>query len=191
MLRQTCFLLAGLLLAGFAASTASAQFGTGGGGVADFQMRQIRNQSIGNNFSVDAVNRQTLMQGVAQLPQTGVPSINRNLSRPSNIGSRRPAQRPFSNLNRRPTVSPYLQLFNSENSFDPGFSTDYQTLVRPQLEQRRVNEQLRRESAQLELRLQNIAAQPAFRPTGNQNLAPTGFGASTYRYYSHFYPQIR
>ncbi|MEM6798276.1 MAG: hypothetical protein AAF589_02065 [Planctomycetota bacterium] len=97
--------------------------------------------------------------------------------------------RPFANLNRRPTISPYLNLFRDDDGLggDASAALNYQTLVRPQLRQQEFNQQMSRESQRLNARLQALAAQPAFNPTGSQNLAPTG-SPSTFRFYSHYYP---
>ncbi|MEM9185599.1 MAG: hypothetical protein AAGB00_03800 [Planctomycetota bacterium] len=114
----------------------------------------------------------------------------RTPSRPAQRPVQRPAQRPFSNISRRPSVSPYLGLFTE--SFDENANAlAYQTLVRPQQRQQRFNEQVRREAAQMNSRLQSIAAQSAFNATGNQNLAPTGVAPGAFRYFSHYYPSAR
>src|SRR5690348_15959966 len=45
--------------------------------------------------------------------------------------------RPFDTSSRRPSVSPYMNLINNQT----GFATNYQSLVRPQLDQQNYNSQ--------------------------------------------------
>jgi hypothetical protein len=80
----------------------------------------------------------------------------------------------------RPTVSPYLNLLNNNN---PNV-TNYQSLVRPQVNQARVNSN---QAAQIN-RLQ--AKKPSSGNAGNESLRSTGHQA-TWNYYSHFYPKKR
>jgi hypothetical protein len=83
-------------------------------------------------------------------------------------------------------VSPYLNLFRDD--FEGNDDFNYQTLVRPQLEQQRVNEQLQRQNYEIGRQLQAMSAAPDFNPQGNQNLMPTGH-QTVFGYHSHFYPQ--
>lgn len=53
------------------------------------------------------------------------------------------AGRPFSNYSSPQAVSPYMNLFRSNTSL--GTAGNYYTLVRPQIEQQRVNQQLSRQ----------------------------------------------
>ncbi len=93
---------------------------------------------------------------------------NRSSSAPrSNFSSK-----PFSNVSRSPAVSPYLGLssaFNQANS--------YYNTVRPQQEQRRVNQQLQRQGNANQSRLNQMAAQGPYSVKGNENSAPTGHAA--------------
>ena len=63
--------------------------------------------------------------------------------------------KPFSNYRPRPTVSPYMNLFRDSTTLAGDF--DYQTLVRPQLEQQRVN--LRQQRTNLLQRQTNLQQQ--------------------------------
>jgi hypothetical protein len=80
----------------------------------------------------------------------------------------------------RPTVSPYLNLLNNNN---PNV-TNYQSLVRPQVNQARVNSN---QAAQIS-RLQ--ARPPKSGNAGNESLRSTGHQA-TWNNYSHYYPRKR
>lgn len=172
---------------------ALAQSGTRGGGTSSSnQLNRIRNQSIGRGFTSDEMIRLTQQRDQINAPAVGVQTAaNRSAARIRNssrgLGSSS-RQRPFSNLNRRPSVSPYLNLFAFDGSFDDNAGAlAYQTVVRPQIRQQQFNQQLSREAAQMNARLQAISAQSAFQQQGNQNLAPTGASAGAFRYYSHYY----
>lgn len=52
------------------------------------------------------------------------------------------AQQPFTNIQQSPTVSPYLNLSNGANR---GQATNYQSLVRPLLQQQQTNQQQARQ----------------------------------------------
>jgi hypothetical protein len=85
------------------------------------------------------------------------------------------------NLTRRPTVSPYLNLVNGNN--DPNL-TNYQSLVRPQVNQQRVNNQQNAQINRLEAR------PPTSGNAGSESLRSTGHQA-TWRNYSHYYPKLQ
>jgi len=94
-----------------------------------------------------------------------------------NLGSYTPpsssrSSKPFSSVTRSPAVSPYLALNNSFNQV-----SDYYNIVRPQREQRRVNQQLLRQNQTNQRRLNQMAAQGPYSPKGNENSAPTGHAA--------------
>jgi len=83
-------------------------------------------------------------------------------------------------LNSRPTVSPYLNLVNNN---DPNL-TNYQSLVRPQVNQQRVNSQQASQINRLE------AKPPSSGNAGSESLRSTGHQA-TWNNYSHYYPNLR
>jgi hypothetical protein len=93
--------------------------------------------------------------------------------------------KPFSNLTSAPTVSPYLNLFRNDLNGQSDFN--YQTLVRPQLQQQQVNSQLQRQDLQNARRLQAIAAQADFNPSGSKDEYPTGH-QTVYNYTGHYFP---
>ncbi len=79
---------------------------------------------------------------------------------------------------QRPTVSPYLNLYRQDSQGIP----TYQTLVRPQVQQQRVNQVQQTEITQLRSDLANERA------AATQPLPQTGH-VSYFRHYSHFYRQ--
>lgn len=165
--------------------------GGGPGGYASQELANIRRTAVGTGYTGSQLNSQTLNRSRARVPFTGVSSVDRTSGRRpaasfSSRGNTGPASKPFSNVSRRPTVSPYLNLFNE--SFDEG-GTDlnYQTLVRPQLQQRQINDQLQQQTQALNRRLQEIAAQPSYNQQGSTRQAPTGH-STFFQVYSHFYP---
>jgi len=104
------------------------------------------------------------------------------------------ARRTQNMLYNRPTVSPYLNLLQPQGGGLP----NYQTLVRPQIEQRRQNLDTQRQISQLQstvaqTSMQDQRGETTFRPTGH----PTSFSSSlgfrqpTGFYYSHFYPTLQ
>jgi hypothetical protein len=102
------------------------------------------------------------------------------------------ANMPFSNITRRPTMSPYMGLaFQGNNPTTGGTLGAIQGLVRPQQQQFAQQQQAARQSRQLnQLQGQMRKMQ---RPTGGTNvqtIRATGH-ASTYMDLSHFYPSAR
>jgi hypothetical protein len=91
---------------------------------------------------------------------------------------------------RRPAVSPYMNLLNNTN----GVATNYQSLVKPQLEQNNFN--ARSSSAIRGLQRQAAASGSHAAPTRSAsthegNVKMRGTGHSHVREgYSHYYPQL-
>ena len=99
---------------------------------------------------------------------------------------------PFSNVTRRPSISPYMGLaFQGNNPETGGTLGAMQGLVRPQQQQIAQQQQVARQSRQLsQLQGQMRKIQ---RPTGGteiQTIRATGH-ASTFMEMSHFYPSAR
>lgn len=133
-------------------------------------------------------------QGIS-LPTAGVSTrLGSGVTTLPSVGSR---SKPFSDLQRSPTVSPYLNLFGNQILQDdqgrfiaaPLTSDNYSNLVRPQLNQQSVNQQLRQQTRALNQRVQQIAAQPQTNPSGAQDIMATGH-PTQFMYYSRFYPQL-
>ncbi|MGL4513390.1 MAG: hypothetical protein ACRCT8_09895 [Lacipirellulaceae bacterium] len=130
-------------------------------------------------------NRATALSKAAQ-PRRSQGQMSMGMGSGIGIGgAARPAGKPFSGVNTAPTLSPYLLL-------DEGIGGDafdnYNTLVRPMLQQQQTNQQVQRQSMELNQRVQQLSARPAFEPRGDENVMPTGhrtmFGNTL-----QFYPQ--
>lgn len=97
-------------------------------------------------------------------------------------------EKPFSNIYRRPALSPYNQL--TQQSFNPLLNQNiYQQQVMPQVQQQQqVLEQLqtRRQMGALQNQVQQIQRDTSARQV-DESIRPTGHRA-TYMNYSHFYP---
>lgn len=137
--------------------------GVGGAGISNFQMQNTRASS--------GVGRTPSTASVSTLPGIG-----------GSGGSK-----PFADIDRGPTVSPYLNLFNTGVGGGSATVDNYNVLVRPQLEQQRTNRRLQLQSQQLNQRVQAISARPAYEATGNERITPTGH-PTVFGYYSRFYP---
>jgi hypothetical protein len=95
----------------------------------------------------------------------------------SAVRDRPPGRNSHSGRIQRPAVSPYLNLFRR----DAGPVPNYQTLVRPQLQQQTTNYN---QSRALERIQQNVNEE--IQRVERSAIAPTGHGAF-FRFYSHFY----
>ena len=99
---------------------------------------------------------------------------------------------PFSNITRRPSISPYMGLaFQGSNPQTGGTLGAMQGLVRPQQQQFAQQQQVARQSRQLN-QMQGQMRQIQ-RPAGGstiQTIRATGH-ASTFMDMSHFYPSAR
>lgn len=113
----------------------------------------------------------------------------------------RPSNRPFDNITRAPTVSPYLMLTNSGsglNSFD-GFNSSaarYQTMVRPMLQQRAQNSRVENQLRGLENQVQQyqstaIGGVSTTTQMGFETQGLTTGHQSLFQYHSRFYPGLR
>lgn len=187
--------LAALLIAALTAVPASAQLGSDS--PADFFNAQIRNQAIGTGYTTSSV----LANNFAQARGPGISNFQQTTTTASSGFGRTPSTgslsltsgglgtKPFTTLNRSPTVSPFLNLFNtgiggSSSSFD-----NYNTLVRPQLNQQRTNRQLQMQNQKLNQKVQAISASPAFQAQGSERIMQTGH-STAFGYYSRFYPGL-
>lgn len=83
-------------------------------------------------------------------------------------------------LYSRPTVSPYLNLLQPQGGGLP----NYQTLVRPALEQRQRNQDTARQISALQ---SSVVENSVRDQRGEAMFRPTGHGTGFF-YYSHFYP---
>ncbi|MEX2171955.1 MAG: hypothetical protein WD851_21725 [Pirellulales bacterium] len=169
-------------------------------GNAGVELSSQRRRDIGTGYSGSQLNQQSLSRASVSTPFVGgytgrtiVGGINNDssggmVSRPAASfggGSSAPASKPFSGASTRPTVSPYLNLFREDLE---GFSDfNYQTLVRPQLQQQEINQNLQRQQQEINIKVQSLSARQAFTPQGSQSQMPTGH-QTTFRNLSHYYP---
>lgn len=153
---------------------------------ADYLGDVIR-EGIGTGYTISNINSNVINSslGVSSAPgvRTGLSGAARPSLASSSFRSPTPSSKPFSGINQDRTLSPYLAL--DTVTLDSNFDT-YNNLVRPQLQQQRLNDQLQRQTQQLNQRFQQLSAQPAFNPQGAQNALATGhptFFNNTLNYY--------
>lgn len=154
------------------------------GGSAGREMNRIRNQSVGTGYSVGSLNAISLRNAQAQIPNVGQTTTRPSARIGLGVGGS-PAGKPFTSFSPSPTVSPYLNLFRED--FDGNSDFNYNTLVRPMLQQEQFNQQMQRQSMEISRRLQTIAAQADFNPQGSTTQYPTGH-QTVFMYYGHYYP---
>ena len=98
---------------------------------------------------------------------------------------------PFSQIYRRPTVSPYIQL--QQQGMNPLQNQNvYQTMVQPQLQQQQqqiTQLQQARQMTKMQNQVQQIQRDTSARQL-DESIRPTGHRA-TFQNLSHFYPQQR
>lgn len=147
------------------ASQADAQLNYG-----QYQMQTLQAQNSAASFTSNETNR-IINRSV---PRYSFSNVNRDVFKGATASPTR--QKPFSQIQRGPSVTPYLGLV-SDNPFTSS-TTNYFSNVRPQLEQQRTNEKLQMQNIKMQQQLQEIAAQPPYDPTGAENRAPTGHAAT-------------
>lgn len=154
-------------------SDSSLLFGQGGSSYASATLQQLKNQNSASAYSISSYRQQSLTSAIGT---TGVPGVNfRSYGlQPTNLSSRK---KPFSGAQMSPTVSPYLALSNPFAT-----ATDYYNIVRPQQEQRRINQQLAHQQSLQQRELNKMAAQGPYSITGNEDIAPTGHAAGYMQY---------
>ena len=126
-------------------------------------MRSIYRQDVGDGFTSESLNAIAMQNARARVGYYGQSSAGMatggtggaSLGAASLAPSR--SSKPFSSVSSSPTVSPYLNLFRED--FDGGGDFNYQTLVRPQLQQQQYNQQFQRQNLELAQRVQSISAQ--------------------------------
>lgn len=196
---KATLLFSALAAVGMSASVSSAQ-NIGAGGAGDSYLRTIQQRAVGSGYSIGNIVNSTIANSRANAASTGTgnfqvtnssissgfgrtPSTANIPTTPNSIGG----SKPFSSLRRDSTVSPYLNLFNTGIGGGQASIDNYNTIVRPQLQQQALNRQLQRQTQQLNTRVQQIAAQPAFQAQGSEQMMATGH-ATVFGYYSRFYP---
>jgi hypothetical protein len=143
-----------------------------------------KTRNTASGFTSGYIKNQTVNRAV---PQYSFSNVNRGLL--SNVTGARPMQqKPFSSYNRTSGVTPYMGLLAS----NPFTSTtdNYFSIVRPQLEQQKINEQMERRNMMLQKQLNDIASQGPYNPEGAENRAPTGHVA-VYMNYGGYYTPVQ
>jgi hypothetical protein len=170
-------------LKGFATPLASSS------GYARNEMMGIYNDSIGTGYTGQSLNQIALSNAQNQYFRNiaqgggaaGAPSVRPRM----NLQPRGAAAKPFSSFSPAPTTSPYLNLFRED--FAGESDLNYNTIVRPQLQQQQFNQQVQRQGQDLASRMQSMAAQGDFNPQGDKNQFPTGH-QTVFGYYGRFHP---
>jgi hypothetical protein len=164
-------------------------------GFARQELTNIYTQSVGTGYSAQSLNQLALnnaqnqyMRGIAQ--GGGIPGVSSGAYSPAagpriSLQPSGSAAKPFANFSPAPTTSPYLNLFRED--FGGNSDLNYNTLVRPQLQQQAFNQQVQRQGQEMARRMQSMAAQSDFNPQGDKNQFPTGH-QTVFGYYSHFHP---
>jgi hypothetical protein len=178
-------------------ATALAQINVGGGqqvplavaaAAADSAKSQIRSQAVGSGYTVDSIKQGIINQNRAFGASTGFgPVATVNSSLLSGSPGMSGGSKPFAGMQQTSTISPYLNLFNQGTTGRPQTLDNYNLLVRPMLEQQRMNSQMQRQQQQMNMQVQAIAAKPDMEAAGSENIIPTGHQTG-FGYYSHFYP---
>ena len=158
----------------FSTADASAQ------NVAGAALGNIYRANSASNFSIARVQQQNIAQAIRP---TGVAGVNRQTYAPNYLDDLSQKQKPFSRVSREPAVSPYLALSNPFST-----ASDYYNIVKPQQDQRRINQQVAQQQYIQQRKLNQVAAQGPFSVTGNEDLAPTGH-SSTFMHFENFMNQ--
>jgi hypothetical protein len=137
-------------------------------GFAATEINRLSKVSNPANHSADRIRSNAITTAVPSYGFAGVNALGR--------------AKPFSSISRGPSVTPYLAL-------DQPFSntaTNYYTLIRPQLEQQRINQNQDRQNQLMQRQLSQVASRPPYDPTGSETMAPTGHTA-VYMNYGGYY----
>jgi len=146
-------------------------------------LRNIQARTSASAYSINSYKQQS--RNLAR-PRVSVPGLNYGFSQGSSAP--RPISKPFSSVNRRSPVTPYLAYSGTLNTV-----SDYYNIIRPRQQQRQVNQQQQRQNFATQRRLSQLSAQAPYNPKGSDELAPTGHAAvfqnlGTYLNYGGYYP---
>jgi hypothetical protein len=180
------------LVSGLAVRIAVAQDSVSGGpssnvgGYTGEAMKSLYRSDVGTGYTVQSLNSIALANAQSRVPYVGQAQATDSMPAATigpGIGAR--STKPFSSISTTPTVSPYLNLFNTSGTGTSAFN--YQTLVRPQLQQQAINQQQQRQNLDIDRKVQALAARGAYsHPEGSDQEAPTGH-QTTFMYYGHYY----
>lgn len=136
------------------------------------QANAIRGSNSAAAFSSNRLRTSVYSSAV---PRYNYSSVNRDLFKGAMGGSTPARSKPFSQVQRGPSASPYMGLV-ADNPFT-STTTNYFNNVRPKLEQQKQNDQLMAQNIKMQQQLQQLATRPPYDPTGDDKRAPTGHSA--------------
>lgn len=158
---------------------------------AQSQLNALQYRNTASSFTSQRVVSQVFNRTV---PQYNFSNVNRGLFKGATSAPAATRQKPFSQAQRGPSVTPYLGLV-SDNPFTSS-TTNYFSTVRPQLEQQKMNEKLQMQNIRMQKQLEEVAAKPPYDITGSEDRAPTGHAAvyqnngGVYGNPGGYYPQV-
>ena len=188
-LRQLAIAICGLsIVAGNGAAQEPRPISRTEGGAND-ALRQIYRQDVGTGYSGQSLNQLALRNAMARVPNVGQqtadgPRGSGGLVGGGPIGL---SSKPFTGYSADPTTSPYLNLFRED--FDGNSDFNYHTLVRPQLQQQQFQRQVQQQNLVIGQRIQELSAQPDFKPGGSEQQFPTGH-QTVFMYHGRYYPAL-
>lgn len=144
-------------------------------------LSQLSTQNSASGYSAQRNRNMIYRNAVPQYNYTGV---GKNVLNPITGSPATPAQKPFANRSSGPSVSPYLGLTSPYTSS----AANYYTLVRPQLEQQRINERNEAQQVQMQHQLNSLAARAPYELRGESDQMPTGH-QTVYMNFLGYYPQ--
>jgi len=148
----------------------------------DTTLRAIMGRNSTARFNSQFFENQAVSQAI---PRYAFSEVNRNLANLT-MGSvvRQPQFKPFSSVQRGPTVTPYLDLSNPYTSTANSFYTN----VSPRLAEERAREVAMKQQMSRQRDLNSAAAKGPYDPQGSDKMAPTGHSA-VFMNYGGFFPQ--
>jgi hypothetical protein len=162
----SCLCLAALCCA-LLGEHAQAQSGFGSS-----EAQRFKNRNSGNRYSSQAIQNRVQSRSIGSV---GVAGVNRR-----NFGGGSQRSKPFKDLNRGPSVSPYLALSGSLNGV-----SDYYNTIRPQQRQARANSQMQRQTMANSRQINQMSSAGPYSLQGDPYMSPTGHSA-TYMNFSSF-----
>jgi hypothetical protein len=149
-------------------------------------LRNLYSSDIGTGYTGQSLNNLALQQAQARVPNVGqASSLVDSPAASIGPGLSPRSSKPFSSVSTSPTISPYLNLFNTSRTGSDAFN--YQTLVRPQLQQQAINQRQQRENLDIDRKVQALAARSAYNnQAGSDQQVPTGH-VTTFMNYGHYY----
>ncbi len=155
------------------------------GGPTGESLNQIYRSGVGQGYTASSLNLLSLQYGSNRTPYAGQSTTRSAAGSSVGLGiGPTGANKPFSAYTPSPTTSPYLNLFREDLSGND--DVNYNTLVRPQLQQQQFNEQVQRSAIDFNRQLQTLSARADFDVQGAKDQFPTGH-QTVYSYTGHYY----